>query len=84
MANLNTYETRFAAACPVNGQRVIYHLRIETMDVLRVESIQAHVQQLTRGLHEAFADSLLTSLGGKQTLTAEHHGVRITTTRGDL
>lgn len=81
---MNAYRTKFAAVCPVNGQIVQFDLRIETLSVLRVESIRAQVGMCTHGFHEAFADQLHAALGGRQTLVAFHHGVEITTTRGSL
>jgi len=36
---------------------------------------------LSRGHHEDIADGLKRSLGGKQTLSALHHGVEIETVR---
>ena len=78
---MNTYATEFFATCPVNGVRIKYLLRIETRYVVPVEKLIAFVSNLSTGLHEDFADLLLAAFGGKQTLTADHHGVTITTTR---
>lgn len=78
---MNTYKTRFFALCPVNGARIEYHLEIRTTSAIGVEAIIKEVSLLVCGFHEDFADLLKESLGGAQTLTAEHHGVTIITER---
>lgn len=78
---MNAYTTEFFATCPNNGSRIKYRLRIETQSVIPVERIVAFVSDLSAGLHEGFADLLLAAFGGLQTLTADHHGVTIETTR---
>ena len=78
---MNTYSTRFFSICPVNNCRIEYSLKITTGDVIKVEDILDTVALLDRGFHEDFADQLLREFGGSQTLTAEHHGVRIETIR---
>ena len=77
---LNTYTTEFFGYCPNNGVRIHYRLRIETVSVIRVEDILIFVRDVT-GYHEAIADDLLAQFGGKQTLSAYHHGVTIETSR---
>lgn len=78
---MNAYTTQFFANCPNNGLRILYTLRIETTEVISVEQIIAKVEGVGDAYHEELADELLLSLGGKQTLTADHHGVTIETTR---
>lgn len=78
---MNFYTTSFFAVCPVNGARVLYELEIETNEVIAVEQISDEVAMLDKGLHEEIADVLLRVFGGRQTLTADHHGVRIKTIR---
>jgi hypothetical protein len=48
--------------------------------MIMVEDIQAAVNKL-EGFHEDFADSLLRQFGGRQTLSAHHHGTDIQTIR---
>jgi hypothetical protein len=79
---LNAYTTEFFMNCPNNGLRVKYRLRIETHEMIPVEQITAKVESLSEGFHEEVADEFLFSFGGAQTLTADHHGVTIETTRG--
>ncbi len=78
---MNAYTTEFFARCPNNGLRIKYRLRIETGAVIPVEQIIAKVEGLPDAYHEELADDLLLSFGGVQTLTADHHGVTIETTR---
>jgi hypothetical protein len=78
---MNAYTTEFFSNCPNNGLRIKYRLRIETAEVIPVEQIVAKVESITEGYHEEVADELLLSFGGAQTLTADHHGVTIETTR---
>ena len=78
---MNAYQAQFFANCPNNGMRILYTLRIETTEMIPVEQIIARVEGAGETYHEELADELLLSLGGKQTLTADHHGVTITTTR---
>lgn len=77
----NAYTTEFFAACPNNGIRIKYRLRIETREVIPVEQIIAKVDTITEGFHEEVADELLAAFGGVQTLVADHHGVTIETIR---
>lgn len=78
---MNAYTVRFLARCPANGIHISYCLRMETVDVIRVEALTAAVHGIGEGFHEAIADDLARRFGGRQTLTAEHHGVHIETTR---
>ena len=77
---MNIYTQRFRGTCPRNGRSVDYLLVIESPRVIMVEDIQAAVGKLT-GYHEEFADQLLRLFGGKQILTAHHHGTDIQTIR---
>ena len=79
--DLNTYTTEFFAICPENNIRVHYKWRVETDTVLKVEDLIDEVNLHSRGYHEEIADQLQRSFGGKQNLTAFHHGVLIETTR---
>ena len=49
--------------------------------MLMVENLIEVVTMHDRGYHEDIADQLLREFGGKQTLTANHHGVDIKTVR---
>lgn len=76
---MNVYTTTFYATCPVNGKWIEYRLRIEHSQMIRVEEL---IDSLPRdGFHEDIADNLFARFGGVQTLTAEHHGVHIATSR---
>ena len=78
---MNTYTTTFFADCPNNGVRILYRLEIQTGVVLSVEDIITGVGEVSEGYHEEIADELLQRFGGFQTLTADHHGVTIETSR---
>lgn len=77
---MNIYTQNFRATCPKNNCTVDYRLKIESMRTIMVEDIQAAVATL-EGFHEDHADKLLALFGGKQTLTAHHHGTDIETIR---
>lgn len=77
--NVNVYRYKFGAMCPVNGERIIYRLKIKAGTVIRAEDIRAAAPEF--GLHESIADKLSSVLGGSQTLTATHGTVKITTRR---
>lgn len=78
---MNTYTTEFFCACPNNGIRIKYKLRIETRSVVPVEQLIAKIESFSEGFHEDIADELFSELGGKQTLVADHHSVTIETVR---
>lgn len=78
---MNSYLTEFFAQCPNNGQRIKYSLRIDSMAMIAVEQITAAIENVADAYHEEIADSLHAQFGGRQTLTADHHGVTIQTTR---
>jgi hypothetical protein len=77
---MNEYSVEFFSTCPVNGVRIKYLLRIETPRVIRVEHLLATLPE-GPSYHEAIADHMHEAWGGKQTITAHHHGVDIRTTR---
>lgn len=80
---MNSYSTKFFCRCPNNDVRIEYALRIETRSTLSVEAIIDGIEIDTgdQRYHEELADLLVERFGGIQTLVAEHHGVRIETTR---
>jgi hypothetical protein len=77
---MNIYTQRFRATCPNNGRSVDYMLTVESPRMIMVEDIQAAVSEL-KGYHEDFADVLWERFGGRQTLTAHHHGTDVETVR---
>ena len=78
----NTYKTRFFSVCPINKARIDYQLTIETDKVIGVEELLTLLGgYYSEGFHELMADDLFERFGGKQTLTAHHHGVDIETVR---
>lgn len=80
---VNVYQREFVAICPNNKQPITYQLMIATDDkVIMVEDIVAATDKITRGYHEDIADLLYAEFGGKQVLSAHHHGVTIETVRG--
>jgi hypothetical protein len=79
---VNIYRHQFVSNCPNNGQAIIYALTIETDRVIYAEHITIAAALRNRSFHEAIADDLFARFGGKQTLTAHHHGVDIETRRG--
>ena len=79
---MNVYEYDFIVECPVNGAKVSHHLTIESFSLIKVESV-IEFCQVDPTFHEELADRLYAKFGGKQTMRAYHHGVWITTTRGD-
>lgn len=78
---MNIYQTRFWARCPVNGKTIIYDLVIKTTDTIKVENLTDELTDITDGFHEDIADRLHDRFGGSHIMTAEHHGVIITTER---
>lgn len=77
---MNVYRQQFRATCPTNGRSVDYVLTIESPRMILVEDIQEATVELT-GYHEDFANLLWQKFGGKQTLTAHHHGTDVETIR---
>lgn len=78
---MNIYTQHFTAQCASNSRLVAYALTIESHVTIMVEDIQAEVGKLKSGYHEVFADQLFARFGGRQTMTAHHHGTDITTVR---
>lgn len=78
---MNTYRVEFFKLCSTNGVRISYSLRIETQRTILVEDLLAAVEAPGAQYHEDLADALVRRFGGRQTLTAMHHGVHIETER---
>lgn len=80
---MNKYSRIFVAACPNNGEQIIYTLSIEvpTERMIQVEHIVTATAMIKRGFHEQIADELHRRFGGRQVLRAHHHGVDIETVR---
>jgi hypothetical protein len=79
---MNVYRHNFVVECPNNGNKIGYSLTIETRDRIMVEQIVEKCNVRT-GFHEDLAEAFHDWWGGRQTMVAYHHGVWITTTRGD-
>lgn len=80
---MNIYRHQFIAACPGNGSQIIYALEIQSMSMIHVEHITLACKLHNKGYHEAIADDLHNRFGGRQVITAHHHGVDIETIRGN-
>lgn len=80
--NQNIYRYQFIAECPNNGKPIVYSLTIKTEKTVMVEHITTACSMIRRGYHEDIADNLHKALGGRQLITAHHHGVDIETHRG--
>ena len=78
---MNRYTHDFLVKCPNNDLLVAYRLVITTPRVIMVEDIVAACK-VESAYHEALADQLYQRFGGRQVMTAHHHGVDIETTRG--
>jgi hypothetical protein len=81
---MNEYRYSFSATCPTDRDAVTYTLTIEAAVTIKAERIRELCDGLEKGFHEDFADTLALQLGGRQTLSATHRGVRITTLRGAI
>lgn len=79
---MNIYEFSFIAVCPVNGDTIKYHMRLETTVKHMAEKLLA-ICMFDEEYHENIADELYRHLGGRQTIKAQHGEVFITTHRGD-
>jgi hypothetical protein len=77
---MNIYEHSFAATCPNNGLSIGYKLRIKTSGIIMVEDI-IEACKVDSEFHEKLADKLHSKFGGKQIITAVHHGVKIKSIR---
>lgn len=85
--DVNLYRQRFTAPCCNNGQSVIYDIELEVPadQTIMVEDIQAacvEAAALAKPYHENIATFLHLKFGGRQTITAHHHGTDIETRRG--
>lgn len=80
---MNAYTLKFFAPCPTNDVRIEYRWRLELAHVAQVEDLISHAESYARHpvYHEALADDLWRKYGGRQVLTADHHGVTIETHR---
>lgn len=76
---MNTYRYTFAAACPGNGEQIIYSLELQNADMVRVEHIKTACALHREGFQEHIAQDLHSRFGGRLTLRAMHHGVEIET-----
>jgi poly(3-hydroxybutyrate) depolymerase len=82
---VNIYRARFSATCPNNGATIAYQLAIEAPFIIMAEAITAActaAAECPKPYHENIADFLHSKLGGRQVITAHHHGVDIITVRG--
>ncbi|WP_216675107.1 hypothetical protein [Paraburkholderia elongata] len=79
---MNIHRHQFVSHCPNNDQAIIYALTIETDAVIYVEHITTATALHKRAFHEAIADDLFARFGGRQVITAHHHGVDVETRRG--
>jgi hypothetical protein len=78
---MNQYKVFFQKPCPVNNLAIDYTLKIKTKNVVLVEALLEFVEQLPSDYHEIIADKFSQKFGGKQVLSAFHHGVYISTKR---
>lgn len=79
---MNTYRYTFAAACPGNGELIVYQLELQHAEMVRVEHIKTACALHREGFQETIAADLHARFGGHLTLQATHHGVHITTALG--
>lgn len=79
---MNIYRHTFAAACPANGQMIIFSLEIQSEKMIYVEHIVTACALQKKAFHEQIADDLAARFGGYQVMKAHHHGVEIETRRG--
>lgn len=76
---MNTYRYTFAAACPGNGEQIVYSLELQHENMVRVEHIKTACALHREGFQEVIAADLHARFGGRLTLRATHHGVSIET-----
>ena len=83
---MNLYKYQFIAACPTNGEQIIYTLELSTDGrMIHVEHIKTACALHRSGFHEAIADELARTFPNcLQVLRATHHGVEIETMRGEI
>ena len=80
---MNIYRYTFIAACPCNGEQIVYLLELQHADMVRVEHIKTACALHRQGYQEDIAADLYQRFGGRLTLRATHHGVDIETTLGN-
>jgi len=78
---MNKYQTKFVIECITNQKPIMYRLTIVTHETIIVEELLEFIKKLKTNYHEKIADELFKKFGGKQTMTANHHGVLIKTKR---
>ncbi len=78
---MNTYRHTFVAACPADGEQIIYRLEIHSPTMIRVEHIRTATALIKRGFQEEIADRLQDRLGGQQRIVGVYHGVEVETLR---
>lgn len=76
---MNTYRYTFVAACPANGEQIVYSLALQHKDKVLVEHIKTACALHREGYQEDIAADLHARFGGTLTLRAMHHGVEIET-----
>lgn len=76
---MNTYRYTFVAACPANGEQIVYSLALQHKDKVLVEHIKTACALHRDGYQEDIAVDLHARFGGTLTLRAMHHGVEIET-----
>lgn len=81
---MNIYRYQFVSQCPANGLYIIFHLEIQTKQMVMVDEIKDFARTLAKQYHEPIADALHEKFGGYQILIAKHHGVEIETRRGAI
>lgn len=81
MTDVNIYRHTFIAACPADGDLIVYLLEIKTHQMLRVEHLRTSTALIKSGYQEQIADDLHARFGGEQRITATHQGVEIETLR---
>lgn len=81
MVSTNTYRHTFIAACPSDGDAILYILEIKSSQMLRVEHLRTATALIKSGYQEQIADELHARFGGEQRITATHQGVEIETLR---
>lgn len=76
---MNTYRYTFVAACPANGEQIVYSLSLQHQNKVLVEHIKTACALHREGYQEYIAADLHARFGGTLTLRAMHHGVEIET-----
>jgi hypothetical protein len=79
---MNRYAFTFYARCPSDGAVIEYAAVILAKRTLPVEDLRAFCAGQDGKFQEAIADAMQDAFGGRQTITAVHQGVTITTERG--